>query len=35
MMQVELPITWLETFCKFIIMATFLFFGLLLSIWIG
>ena len=35
MMEVELPITWLEWFSKLVLMGTFLFLGLLFSIYVG
>ncbi len=35
MIEVEMPITWLESFCKIILMASLMFLGILLSIWIG
>mmetsp|Transcript_13778 Transcript_13778/g.17412 ORF Transcript_13778/g.17412 Transcript_13778/m.17412 type:complete len:209 (-) Transcript_13778:780-1406(-) len=35
MIEVELPITWAEYFLKLVMMGTFMFFGMLISIWIG
>ena len=35
MVEVELPITWLEYFLKLAMMMVFMFFGMLISIWFG